>query len=74
MATIPDVSKSSPAVLFLLGVITIQTIRDVLSRFLISSDRLSGVGDDFLLFGVDRGIFGLKRFLFGHCSISRMGL
>jgi hypothetical protein len=53
--------NSSPTVLFLSGVIAVQTVRDVLGSLLIacSSNRLASIGDDFALVAMYREIFGL---------------
>lgn len=61
-------------ILFLLGTIAVQTVGDVFGGFIIacSRDRLTGVGDDFLLFCTDWEIFRLKRFIFGHCILPRL--
>jgi len=71
----PAIPKQN-RILFLPGTIAVQTVRDVLGRFLIagSRDRFAGIGDDFRLFCMDRKIYGLERFLLGHCFNSRVGL
>jgi hypothetical protein len=72
-----DVARElCPAILFLLELIAVQSNSDVFGGFLIagSRDRFARVGKDLILLCVDRKIFGLKRFLFGHCIISRVGL
>jgi hypothetical protein len=52
--------------------ITIQSVSDVIRSVLIAccGDWLASVGDDFVSICMDREIFGLKRLLFGHGSIS----
>jgi hypothetical protein len=52
--------------------IAIQTVRDVFGGFLIagSRDRFARVRDNFFLICVDREIFRLERFFFGHRIVS----
>jgi hypothetical protein len=66
------VKQSSPAILLLLGMITIQAIGHIFGGCLISCsrNRLTRVRDNLLLLCVNREIFGLERFFFRHRFIS----